>query len=53
MTHYEAIKNMSLKQMAYTFYIFVKPFLEDFTDEEKKAVYEEVVKMLEQEAGHG
>lgn len=49
MNHYEAIKKMTLKQMAYTFYLFLKPFLEDYSEAERKAAYHQIEQMLMQE----
>lgn len=50
MKNYEAIQKMNLKQMAYTFYLFLKPFLKDGTSEaELKMVYGEIEQFLERE----
>lgn len=51
MTNYEAIKNMNLKQMAYAFYVMLLPFIEDFSEEERKAAYADIAKMLMSEVG--
>lgn len=49
MNNYEAIKKMNLKQMAYTFYLMLKPFLEGLGEEERKKVYDGIERFLETE----
>ncbi len=49
---YESIKQMNLRQMAYTFYIFLKPFLGELNEAERQAVYDQIIHGLEQEVGN-
>ena len=53
MTNYEAIKDMSLEEVAAMFYIFVKPFLDtfDMTEEQKKRAREAIRDFLKSECG--
>lgn len=53
MKNYEAIQKMNPKQMAYTFYLMLKPFIEEYSEEERKAAFAEIEKMLMQEVGNG
>lgn len=48
MNNHEAIKQMNLKQMAYTFYLMLKPFLKDCSDAERKAAYNQIEQWLMQ-----
>ena len=52
-TNYEVIKNMSLPEMAATFYQFAKPFTEllNMTDEQKKEMQKQIKDFLNAEAG--
>ena len=53
MNNYEAIKKMSLKQMAYTFYLMVKPFMARASDADRKAAYNKIEEWLMQEVPKG
>lgn len=52
-TNYEAIKNMSLEEMAAMFYIFAKPFAEllNMTDEQKAEMKNQIHDFLTAESG--
>lgn len=52
-TNYEAIKEMSLPEMAAMFYIFAKPFMEllDMTKEQKAEMRDTIHNFLNSEAG--
>ena len=39
MKNFEAVKQMNAKQMAFMFCLMLKPFLDRFGEEEKKAVH--------------
>ncbi len=54
MKNYEAIKNMSIEEMAATFYIFVKPFMDAFelSEEQKKEMRNSIKTFLETEVKH-
>ena len=49
MKNFEAVKQMNLKQMAYTFYLMIKPFLGNCSEEERKAAYSQIEQWLNQE----
>ena len=46
MKNFQAIKEMNVKQMAYTFYLMIKPFLGDCSEEERKAAYSQIEQWL-------
>lgn len=52
-TNYEAIKNMSLEEMAAMIYIFAKPFAEllNMTDEQKAEMRNQIHGFLTAESG--
>ena len=54
MKNYEAIKNMSVEEMASTFYMFVKPFMDAFElpEEQRKKMQESIKTFLETEVKH-
>lgn len=53
MKNFEAVKQMNVKQMAYTFYLMIKPFLGNCSEEERKAAYTQIRRWLSQEVPEG
>lgn len=53
MKNFEAVKQMNLKQMAYTFYLMIKPFLGNCSEEERKAAYSQIEEWLMQDVPAG
>lgn len=53
MKNFEAVKQMNAKQMAYTFYLMMKPFLENLNEEERKTVYDDIERWLMQDVPEG
>lgn len=49
MKNFDAVKQMNLKQMAYTFYLMIKPFLGNCSEEERKAAYLQIEQWLMQD----
>lgn len=51
MNNYEAIKNMSLEEMAAVFYLFAKPFTEllNMTSEQKNEMKQQIHNFLSEE----
>ncbi len=51
MTNYEAIKEMSVEEVAALLYIFIKPFMDtfDMTEEQKKKARESIREFLNTE----
>ncbi len=53
MKNFEAVKQMNVKQMAYTFYLMIKPFLGNCSEAERKEVYSQIEQWLMQDAPEG
>lgn len=53
MTNYEAIKNMSIEEMAAVFYMFVKPMMDGFEipKENREQIKKSIMLFLKNEAG--
>lgn len=49
MKNFEAVKQMNVKQLAYTFYLLLRPFLDDYSEEERKAAYSQIEQWLMQD----
>lgn len=53
MKNFEAVKQMNEKQMAYTFYLMIKPFLGNCSEAERKAAYSQIEQWLMQDVPNG
>lgn len=53
MKNFEAVKQMNEKQIAYTFYLMIKPFLGNCSEEERKAAYQQIEEWLMQDVPEG
>ena len=49
MKNFQAVQKMNVKQMAYTFYLMIKPFLGNCGEEERKAAYSQIEQWLNRE----
>lgn len=53
MKNYQVIQKMNPSQMAYTFYLMMKPFLGNLNEDERKAVYMKIEEGLMQDVPEG
>ena len=53
MKNFEAVKQMNAKEMAYTFYLMIKPFLSNHSEAVRKAAYLQIEEWLMQDAAEG
>ena len=53
MKNYQAIQKMNPSQMAYTFYLMMKPFLGNLNEEERKVVYDDIERWLMKDVPDG
>ena len=53
MKNFEAVKQMNAKELAYTFYLMLKPFLGNCGEAERKAAYLQIEEWLMQDVPEG
>ena len=53
MKNFEVVQKMNAKELAYTFYLMIKPFLGDCSEAERQAAYMKIEEWLMQDAPEG
>lgn len=53
MKNFEAVRQMNAKELAYTFYLMIKPFLGNCSEDERKAAYSQIEQWLMQDVPEG